>query len=166
MPPKATDHTGKPVPVNVTQHDVTATPNSPDAGGSDAPSIRVRAKVDFFTQGELKRAGEEFEMDTTRARNAAQMIEVVDGGSVAEAIRKIGGEGSDVPRADIAGRPTHERIGALEEERDALQARLGAVDQQLEQERARQQRHDAAKVNASPAPTTVDAVRTEEGSTK
>lgn len=143
-PINATDGQGNPQPdaVQVAGHAGATRATTEMPPPADRPTIRVRARNDFFTGGELRRTGEEFDMDVDKARHAAMFLEVItpDGKQIAveQAIRNMLGE-STVGRADIAGRPAHERVQALENEEQALKSRLDVVTRQLELERGRLQ---------------------------
>lgn len=138
---RAVDGEGNPLPQPNREQATRPTTEMPPAAG-DTPKIRVRAKNDFWSENELRRTGEEFEMDATKARHAAMFLEVItsDGRqiSVEQAVRNMLGD-ANVSRADVAGRPTHERVQALEDEEQALKSRLEAVGRQLELERGRLQ---------------------------
>lgn len=101
------------------------------------PTIRVKVRpgVEFFNQGVLRANEEEFDMPVSMARHASMYVRAVqpDGstGSVPPAA-------VDVTKANIAGRPRHERIGELQSEIDRLEARKAEVQAQLDHESAAQ----------------------------
>ena len=101
------------------------------------PELEVRARegAEFFHQGELRRGGDTFTMTVTQARAASAMVDAVLPDGRLAAIPNEQQRLTDAPRANVAGMARHERIGEYEKEREALVARLAAVDERLTFER-------------------------------
>lgn len=120
------------------------------------PTIRVRAHTEFWNDGVLRRVGDEFDMPVSRAQIAGLYIKGIVNGeemSSAEAVRRTVPQTS-VRRADLAGRPRHERIEELTNEEAALSQRLDQVRAQLAKEReVAQPTPDAAPVATEGAVT-------------
>jgi hypothetical protein len=119
------------------------------------PTIRVRVRpgVEFFHQGELVREGDEFDMAESIAVNAALYVdEIAPDGSLRAVQKKDVWQPKPLARAELAGRPAHERIGALETELKALDERRKEVEARLQWEKdlvEKQQREAAEAAQAA-----------------
>jgi hypothetical protein len=113
-------------------------PSNPDEDvknplSEEVIKVRVKPGVEFFFQGDPVKEGDEFDMPVSMARNAAMYVDHVtaDGlRAIPHASQRIG----EIPRANLAGRPRHERIGALEDELKQLDERRMRVASQLDHE--------------------------------
>lgn len=125
--------------------------------GESTIRVRVRPGVEFYHQGDLVREGDEFAMPISMARAASAYIDDISSGepkSVPHENQRIGGMPT---RADVAGRPRHERISALEDEKKRLEVRLEEVSKQLDHEKAAMEQEITARnarVNAPAQPAT------------
>lgn len=101
------------------------------------PTVDVEAIAEFWNDGELRRVGDKFSMPIARAREAGMYVRGKDDDgkriSVAEAIRRVAPD-TTIRRADLAGRPKHERIGELKNEEAQLEQRLDQVRAQIKSE--------------------------------
>jgi len=103
-------------------------------------TVRVRQSApSFFTEGVKVGPGDEVQMTLRQAQAASRYVDRVgDDGSLSS----IPAEGqeitSEIPRAPVAGLARHERIESLQAEKAALEARLQAVNAQIEHEQGQQ----------------------------
>jgi hypothetical protein len=100
---------------------------------------RVREGAEFFAQfnnGNIVRAGEEYDVPISQARAASMYLDDISSGQPKAIPHERQVLNTDIPRAELAGRPRHERIGALEDEIKRLDERRGQVQKQLDHEKA------------------------------
>lgn len=121
--------------------------------GEKTIRVRVRPGAEFYAQfanGELVREGEEYDAPISMARAASIYLEEITPEGTTRAIpheqQQIGGMPE---RAQLAGRPAHERVTALEEEKARLEERLKSVDEQLSFERKKAESDQAEATKRS-----------------
>ena len=98
--------------------------------------VRLKPGTAMVIQGERKEGGDDIWVTEDQARSGAQFFDAVDDSGNVGPLQIAGQPGGDVPAANLAGLPRHERIGSLEAEEKALAGRLERVRKQLEHERA------------------------------
>lgn len=114
--------------------------------------VRVNNGVEFFFQGDLVKEGDEFDMPISMARAAAQYISQIGKDGKLQAVPGENQAVGNIPRANLAGMARHERIGALEAELTALDARKADVQKRLEHEKTQADAEKkAAALNKPPA---------------
>lgn len=132
--------------------------------GEDEITVRIRDGFEFFFMGDKVRAGDpDFKMAISQARAASIMLdEVLPDGSLRPIPHEQQRIDMDVPRAAVAGRPRHERIGLLADEEKALEERLARVREQRQHEetvasqQAGQKDPAVPAAQPNPAPETVN----------
>lgn len=100
---------------------------------------RVRDGVEFYAQfadGNLVKGGEEYDVPISMARAASMFLDDISSGEPKSVPHEQQRIGRDVERAQLAGRPRHERIGALEDEMKRLDERKAQVQTQLDHEKS------------------------------
>jgi len=133
------------------------------AGTADLPKKTYRMKASappgMFVEGERKYPGETVELTEAQARAASQYIEESDGKQIPHEQQVLS---TDVERTNLGGLARHERLDALTQEKERLQKRLAAIDQQIATE---QQETDRLRSEAG-QPVVGDKAKRGEGETR
>lgn len=101
--------------------------------------VRVRDGCEFFAQfanGDLVKPGEEYDVPISMARAASMFLDDISSGQPKSIPHQQQRLDADVPRAELAGRPRHERIGELEAEIKRLDERKVQAQKQLDHEKS------------------------------
>jgi hypothetical protein len=105
--------------------------------GEETVRVRVTLPNGFYSEGIKLEFGKDYDLPLRAAREAAMFLVPLDENDEPTSWPDLNEPGRKVQRANLEGRPLHERLGELEREEKELQARLSEVQKALEFERSK-----------------------------